>query len=72
MSTREPSQIPTKDTVYNYAREIFGEPRKVYSWMNTPNALLKGMRPKDFIEYSNGDDLLKVMEELGRVDQGLF
>ena len=72
MSTREPSQIPTKSTVYDYAREVFGEPGKVHSWMNTPNALLKGMCPKDFIEYSNAEDLLLVMEELGRVDQGLF
>ena len=72
MSSREPSPIPTKDTVYTFAREVFGDPRKAFSWMNTPNHTLNDMRPKDFIEYSKPEDLQIIMDELERVDQGLF
>jgi uncharacterized protein (DUF2384 family) len=72
MSSRQISHPPTKDAVLNHAREIFGDPRKVYSWMNTPNALFSGMRPADFIAYGSSDDLQKVMDELDRIDQGVF
>lgn len=72
MSSMETSQAPTKELVNNYAREVFGEPRKAHSWMNTPNFIFKGMRPKDFIEYSTPADLQLIMDELARVDQGLF
>jgi uncharacterized protein (DUF2384 family) len=72
MSSMETSQTPTKEFVNNHAREIFGEPRKAYSWMNTPNAILNGMRPKDFIEHSTPEDLQLVIDELDRIDQGLF
>jgi uncharacterized protein (DUF2384 family) len=72
MSSIDTSQALTKDVINNYAREVFGEPKKVHSWMTTPNTFLKGMRPKDFIEYATQDDLQLVMDELGRIDQGLF
>lgn len=66
------SHLPTKDTVIQRAREVLGEPRKVYSWMNTPNSFLDGMRPRDFIEFGSPDDLQKIMDELDRIDQGIF
>ena len=72
MSSRQISHPTTKELVLNHARETFGEPRKVYSWMTTPNSLLGGMRPKDFIEFGSSDDLQKIMDELDRIDQGLY
>jgi uncharacterized protein (DUF2384 family) len=72
MSEREASKVPTKETVYSFARHVFGEPSKAFSWMNTPNPILQGMCPKDFIEYSNEGGLKLVMDELGRIEQGIF
>jgi uncharacterized protein (DUF2384 family) len=72
MSTRQPNPSLTKETVYSFAREIFGNPRKVYSWMDTPNILLGNMRPKDFLEHANTEDLQLVYDELSRIDQGVF
>jgi hypothetical protein len=72
MSSRETSPVIDKDFIYRHAREIFGGPKKTYSWMNTPNRILKGMRPKDLIECGNEQDLQLVVEELNRIDQGIF
>jgi uncharacterized protein (DUF2384 family) len=72
MSSRETLPIPTKETVYSQAREVFGDASKAYSWMNTPNHAFKGMCPKDFIEYGNADDIRLAIEELARIDQGVF
>ena len=58
--------------VISYAREVFGDPGRAYSWMNTPNPMLKDMRPRDYIEYGNAEDLDLVLDELGRIDQGAF
>ena len=72
MSSREVSHVPTRDSVILYMREVFGDPRKVYSWLNTPNRTFGGMRPKDFIECSTTEDLQQVMDELARIDQGIY
>ncbi len=72
MSSREVSQVPSKESVIQYMREVFGDPRKVYSWLNTPNRTFGGMRPKDFIECSPPEDLQQVMDELARIDQGIY
>jgi uncharacterized protein (DUF2384 family) len=72
MSSLKVSQVPTKELVYNHAREIFGEPKKTYSWMTTPNPFFQGMRPKDFIECGTVEDLQSVIDELDRIDQGIF
>jgi uncharacterized protein (DUF2384 family) len=72
MSSSESAPLPSKGAVYNYAREIFGDASKTYSWMNTPNPAFNGLCPKDFIEYGNGDDIKLAMDELSRIDQGLF
>jgi uncharacterized protein (DUF2384 family) len=72
MSSREVGHAPTKESILSHAREIFGEPRKVQSWMNTPNPFLNGMRPKDFITYGNSEDLQKIVDELDRIDQGVY
>jgi len=72
MSSREPAPILTSQAVRNYAREVFGDPGKAFSWMSTTNRALKGMRPKDLIEYANASDLQLVMDELARIDQGVF
>jgi len=58
--------------VYDAAREIFGDPSKTFSWLNTPNPFFKGLSPKDFVECGNAQDLELVIEELARIDQGLF
>ena len=74
-STRSSSVLvrePSKDSVYSHAREVFGDPRKVYSWMTAPNPFFRGLCPKDFIECGSVEDLAIVMEELNRIDQGLF
>jgi uncharacterized protein (DUF2384 family) len=72
MSSREVSQVPTRESILNHAREIFGEPRKVKSWMTTPNPFFRGMRPKDFIAYGNPQDLQMIMDELDRIDRGIY
>ena len=72
MSSRETLPALTKETIHNYARQVFGNPRKAYSWMDTPNKTFRGMRPKDFIEYANTEDLQLVYDELSRIDHGLF
>lgn len=72
MSSREFSHKPTKEGILNHAREIFGAPRKVQSWMDTPNPFFDGMRPKDFIAYGSPEDLQKIMDELDRIDQGVY
>lgn len=72
MSTSAPGQLPTEESVYGLAREIFGDPRKTFSWMNTPNRFFQGLRPKDLIECGNDADLQSVVDELNRIDQGLF
>ena len=72
MSGRETSPVLDKKYVQDHAREIFGDPRKTYSWMNTPNPVFKGMRPKDFIECSLPEDLQLIVDELDRIDQGVF
>jgi len=72
MSSRETSPIVDKASIYKQAREIFGDPKKTYSWMNTPNRILKGICPKDLIECGNEQDLQSIVEELNRIDQGTF
>lgn len=72
MSSREPSPVIDRGYIYRHAREIFGDPKKTSSWMNTPNRILKGMRPNDLIECGNEQDLQLVVDELDRIDQGVF
>jgi RES domain-containing protein len=72
MSSRQVSPAATKEFIYQRAREVFGTVDKVYSWMNTSNPCLKGMRPVDFIDYGSEQDLKLVIDELGRIDQGIF
>jgi uncharacterized protein (DUF2384 family) len=72
MSSRETSPIVDKAFVYSHAREIFGDPKRTYSWMNTPNRAFNGMRPKDFIECGTLEDLKLIVDELDRIDQGVF
>ena len=72
MSSSVLVRVPSKESVYGHEREVFGDPRKVYSWMNAPNPFLRGLCPNDFIECGSVEDLAIVMEELDRIDQGLF
>lgn len=72
MSARETSPDPTKDMVFRAARDVFGDTQKAYSWMNTQNSLFDGMKPVDFIQYGSEEDLNLVLDELGRIEQGIF
>jgi hypothetical protein len=67
--TAQVDQLPTKESVLRYAREVLGDPHSVHSWMNCANFFLDGMMPKDFIEFASQDDLRKIMDELSRIDQ---
>jgi uncharacterized protein (DUF2384 family) len=58
--------------VLSYAREVFGDVSKTFSWLNTPNSQLDGMRPKDILEIGSAEDRQKVYDELWRIDQGVF
>jgi uncharacterized protein (DUF2384 family) len=64
--------IKSKDEVLNYAREVFGDPRKAFSWLTSPNQVFQGMRPKDVIELGKAEDIYNVFNELERIDHGLF
>lgn len=72
MSSRETSAAPTKDLIHQKARQVFGKAAKVHSWMTTPNPIFEGMRPEDFINYGSEQDLSLVMDELERIEQGIF
>jgi uncharacterized protein (DUF2384 family) len=58
--------------VLSYAREVFGDVSKTFSWLNTANLQLDGMRPKDILEIGSAEDRQKVYDELWRIDQGVF
>lgn len=62
----------TREVILDYAREVFSDPPKVYSWLTTPNQAFNGMRPRDLIDMGAAEDLLDLYEELGRIDNGLF
>jgi uncharacterized protein (DUF2384 family) len=72
MSGSEASPILSKDAIYAHAPKIFGSPKKLHSWMNTPNRVFQGMKPKDFIEIVSDQNLQLVADELDRIDQGVF
>jgi len=70
----KPAKVPEigKEQVLNYAREVFGDPRKTFSWLNTPNQVFHGMRPKDLLDLGESHDIDNVFNELQRIDHGLF
>jgi uncharacterized protein (DUF2384 family) len=74
MARPEPARSSgvAKEDVLKYAREVFGNPRKEFSWLNTPNHLFNGMRPKDLLELGESEDICSVLNELQRIDHGLF
>jgi len=72
MGMSEPVLLPTREAAYDYAREVFGDLSKAHSWMTTPNRFFKGMCPKDVIEHGSTEDIRLVIEELRRIDLGLF
>ena len=56
------------EAVYAHALETFGSAGKADHWMNRPNALFRGKRPKQVIE----SDPSSVDAALARIDNGIY
>lgn len=56
--------------VTNFGKEVFDSKEQFYLWLNTPSYALGNLKPADLLKDSYGKEL--VMEELNRIDQGIF
>ena len=51
-------------------QDVFDSNEKFYSWLNTPNYALGNMKPVELLKDSYGKEM--VLNELNRIDQGIF
>lgn len=51
-------------------REVFDSSDQFYLWLNTPSFALSNMKPVELLKDSYGKEM--VMNELNRIDQGIF
>lgn len=56
--------------LYSRGEEVFGSLEAFKEWMNSYIIALGNKKPKEFLDTSLGIDML--MEELGRIEQGIF
>ncbi len=56
--------------VTNYGSEVFDSNEQFYVWLKSPSMALGNMTPLELLKDSYGKEM--VMEELNRVDQGIF
>ncbi|MCB9234382.1 MAG: DUF2384 domain-containing protein [Bacteroidia bacterium] len=50
--------------------EVFGSEEKFYRWLKTPSFAIGNMKPVELLKDSYGKEM--VMNELNRIDQGIF
>ncbi|HBK71086.1 MAG TPA: antitoxin [Flavobacteriaceae bacterium] len=56
--------------VTNFGNSVFDTTKDFYSWLNTTSIALGSMKPLELLKNSYGKEM--VMEELNRIDQGVF
>jgi putative toxin-antitoxin system antitoxin component (TIGR02293 family) len=56
--------------LYKFGIEIFGNNEKFNAWLETPNLVLGGARPKDLLDNTFGISMVK--DELTRIEYGLL
>jgi putative toxin-antitoxin system antitoxin component (TIGR02293 family) len=56
--------------LYSRGEEVFGSLDAFKEWMNSTVMALGNKKPKDFLDTSLGIEML--MDELGRIEQGIF
>ena len=56
--------------VANFGNEVFDSNEQFYVWLKSPSIVLGNMTPLELLKDSYGKEM--VMEELNRVDQGIF
>jgi len=56
--------------VTNFGLEVFDTLEQFYLWLNTPSFALGNLKPAELLKDSYGKEL--VMDELNRIDQGIF
>ncbi len=56
--------------VTNFGNQVFDTTKDFYSWLNTSSIALGAMMPIELLKNSYGKEM--VMEELNRIDQGVF
>lgn len=56
--------------VTNFGKEVFDSTEQFYLWLNTPSYALGNLKPAELLKDSYGKEL--VMNELNRIDQGIF
>lgn len=56
--------------VTNFGKEVFDSSEKFFLWINTPSFALGNIKPAELLKDSYGKEL--VMDELNRIDQGIF
>lgn len=56
--------------VTNFGKDVFDSTTQFYLWLNTPSFALGNLKPAELLKDSYGKEL--VMEELNRIDQGIF
>jgi putative toxin-antitoxin system antitoxin component (TIGR02293 family) len=57
-------------TLYSRGEDVFGTMEAFKEWMDSNIIALGNKKPKEFLDTSLGIDLL--MEELGRIEHGIF
>ena len=56
--------------VTNFGNTVFDTTKDFYSWLDTTSIALGSMKPLELLKNSYGKEM--VMEELNRIDQGVF
>ena len=56
--------------VTNFGNEVFDNNKDFYFWLNTTSIALGNMKPLELLKNSYGKEM--VMDELHRIDQGIF
>lgn len=56
--------------VTNFGLEVFDSQEQFYLWLNTPSFALGKLKPAELLKDSYGKEM--VMNELNRIDQGIF
>lgn len=56
--------------VTHFGNEVFDHSKDFYSWLNTNSIALGNMKPLELLKNSYGKEM--VMDELHRLDQGIF
>ena len=56
--------------VTNFGNEVFDDHEYFYSWLTSVSIALGSMKPIELLKNSYGKEM--VMEELNRIDQGIF